>query len=139
MASFVTNEAAKLISDGTLVWGTGTFKARLVASSATPTKDSAVMTGLTKIDDDVTLVGLSRVKDTTNDRVLNKATPPDWGAVASGEIGWVVFYLFVTDDADSVPIAVHEVSPAKTANGGNIDMTLPTIGAEANVVFYSRQ
>jgi len=141
MASFVTNEGASLIGAGTIVWGTGTYKARLVKSSVTPDKDNAVMTGLTAVagTTDQTLTSLSKVKDNANDRVLYKAANPTWAAVAAGDTaGWVVIFKFGTNDADSVPIAVHDITDTP-GNGGDITYDFPTVGSDNDVAFYSAQ
>lgn len=108
--------------------------ARLVASSVTPNKDDTSMTGYTKIGTDQTLGSPTRVKDTTNDRVVFSGAALTWTAVGSGStIGWVVFYKFVTDDAGSTPICAVDVTDTPT-NGGDIGFT-----PNADGVFYLQQ
>lgn len=141
MASFVTNEGAEEIAKGTIVWGTGTYKARLVSSADTPTKDDTSMSAnYTAIGTDQTLTTLSIVKDTTNDRVLFKADNPTWTSVAGGStVGWCVAYKDGGGgDATHIPIFVHDVANTAT-NGGNITIDWPTVGSDDNVVGYLQQ
>lgn len=138
MASFVTNRGARDLSAGTsgtqIAWGTDTIKARLVASSVTPTKDDTSMTGYTGIGTDQTLSSKTFTEDTTNDRIVYDAADPTWTAVASGStVGSVAIYKFVTNDAGSTPIAVLDITDTPT-NGGDITITF-----SANGIFYLQQ
>lgn len=120
MASFVTNRGALDLLSNVVVWASDTIKARLVASSFTPNKDDIVMTGYTAIGTDQTLGSKTRTEDTSNDRIVYDAADSTWTAVAGGStIGWVAIYKFVTNDADSIPIAIIDVADLAT-NGGDI-------------------
>ena len=135
MPSFVCNEGANgLLSGGAINWATDTIRARLVASSVTPTKDDTALTGYTAIGTDVTLASKTKSKDVATDRVVFSAATLLWAAVAVGTVGWVAIYKFVTNDAGSTPIAVIDVADV-VANGS--DLTLapdPTNG-----FFYTQQ
>jgi hypothetical protein len=138
MASFVTNRGARDLSvetSGTQIdWSADTIKARLVASSVTPTKDDTSMTGLTAIGTDQTLGSKTFTEDTTNDRIVYDAADPTWTAVAGGStVGWVVIFKFVTNDAGSTPIAVIDVTDTAT-NGGDITVQFSSSG-----IFYLQQ
>jgi len=135
MASFVTNRGSLDLQSNVIVWAADTIKARLVPSSVTPDKDNTVMTGLTAIGTDQTLSNKTRTEDMANDRIVyDNTVDPTWTAVASGStIGWCVIYKFVTNDADSIPIAVMDLTDTPT-NGGDI-----TIQFNANGMFYSQQ
>ena len=134
MASFIYNEGAESLLDGTINWASDTIKARLVASSFTPDKDNTVMTGHTAIGTDQTLGSKTRTKDNTNDRVVYDAADPTWTAVAGGStVGSVDIYKFGTNDADSIPICNIDVADIAT-NGS--DMTLPF---SANGIFYLQE
>lgn len=134
MASFVTNRGSLDLQSNVIVWASDTIKARLVPSSVTPTKDDIVMTGLTAIGTDQTLGSKTRTEDTTNDRIVYDAADPTWTAVAGGStIGWCIVYQFVTNDADSVPIAVLDLSDTAT-NGGDITVTF-----NADGIAYTQQ
>jgi hypothetical protein len=135
MAYFVTNEGANgLLSGGTITWASDTIKARLVASSVTPTKDDTTMTGYTAIGTDQTLGSKTKTKDTTNDRIVFDAADPTWTAVAGGStVGWVAIFKFVTNDAGSTPIAILDITDTAT-NGGDI-----TIAFNADGIFYLQQ
>lgn len=136
MASFVVNRGARdLLVDGTdIAWASDTIKARLVASSFTPTKDDTTMTGYTAIGTDQTLGSKTFTEDTTNDRIVYDAADPTWTAVAGGStVGWVAIFKFVTNDAGSTPIAVIDVADTAT-NGGDITVTFASTG-----IFYLQQ
>jgi hypothetical protein len=134
MANFVTNEGSESLQDNTVVWASDTIKARLVASSFTPTKDDTSMTGYTAIGTDQTLGSKTRTKDTTNDRIVYDAADPVWTAVAGGStIGWVAVFKFVTNDAGSTPIFIIDVTDTAT-NGGDI-----TVQFSADGIGYTQQ
>lgn len=138
MASFVTNRGARDLSVATagtqITWATDTIKARLVASSFTPTKDDTSMTGYTAIGTDQTLASKTFTEDTTNDRIVYDAADPTWTAVAGGStVGWVAIFKFVTNDAGSTPIAIIDVTDTAT-NGGDITVTFSTDG-----IFYNQE
>ena len=134
MASFVTNRGSLNLQSNSIVWASDTIKARLVPSSVTPDKDNTVMTGLTAIGTDQTLGSKTRTEDTTNDRIVYDAADPTWTAVAGGStIGWCIVYKFVTNDADSVPIAVIDLADTAT-NGGDI-----TVQFNADGIAYTQQ
>lgn len=139
MASFVTNRGARDLTVGTagtstIDWNSDTIKARLVASSFTPTKDDTSMTGYTAIGTDQTLTSPTFTEDTTNDRIVYGAANPTWTAVAGGStVGWVVLFKFVTNDAGSTPIAVLDVTDTAT-NGGDITVQFDSTGC-----FYLQQ
>lgn len=135
MASFVFNEGAYLLNTGSISWTSDTIRARLVASSVTPTKDDTSMTGMTAIGTDQTAGTKSVNKDTANDRVQFRAAASTWTAVPSGStVGWIVYYKFITDDAGSKPIAAIDVTDTPT-NGGDITFTPDA----TNGVFYLQQ
>lgn len=135
MASFTTNEGALKIANRSIDFVGDTIKARLVASSFTPNKDDDVMTGYTAIGTDQTIANEAIAKDDTNDIVTFTADVLTWTAVAGGStIGWVAFFKFVTNDADSIPIAVVDVADTAT-NGSNITFTAHA----TNKFFYLQQ
>lgn len=111
-----------------MVFGSDTIKARLVASSVTPTKDDTSMTGYTAIGSDQTLGSKTITNDTTNDRTVYDAADPTWSAVASGStVGWIVVYKFVSNDAGSMPLFVVDVTDTPT-NGSDIVWTISASG-----------
>jgi hypothetical protein len=79
------------------------------------------MTGLTAIGTDQTLGSKTGpTTDGTNHRSVYDAADSTWPSVAVGStIGWVGIYKFVTNDADSIPIAIIDVTDLPTT-GGNI-------------------
>lgn len=132
MANFTTNRGARDLTVGgggtAITWSSDTIKARLVASSVTPTKDDTAMTGYTGIGTDQTLGSKTLTEDTTNDRIVFDAADPTWTAVAGGStVGWCVVYKFVTNDAGSTPIFVIDLTDTAT-NGGDITVTFASTG-----------
>lgn len=137
MASYWFNAGAKLLGDGTLVWTSDTIKARLVAS--VPARTVTSMTGLTAIGTDQTLGTKSVSKDDTNHQIKFIAANPTWTAVAGGStVAAVVVYKFVTDDAGSTPLVVHDVADTAT-NGGDITIDWPVVNSTDGTVAYSTQ
>lgn len=134
MASFTTNRGSLDLLSNVIVWASDTIKIRLVPSSVTPDKDNTVMTGLTAIGTDQTLGSKTRTEDTTNDRIVYDAADPTWTAVAGGStIGWAVVYKLVTNDADSPPLFVIDLTDTPT-NGGDV-----TIQFSASGIGYVQQ
>ncbi len=135
MASFVMNAGADgLTSGGTINWATDTIKARLVASSATITKDDTTMTPHTAIGTDYTLLSKTKTKNDTLDRVVFDAADPVFTAVAAGStVGTVTIFKFVTNDAGSTPIASLDITDTAT-NGGDITISFSTDG-----IFYLQE
>ena len=135
MASFVTDVGSLGLLDGSITWSSATIKARLVASSVTPTKATASMTGQTAIGTDQTLGSKTGpTTDGTNHRTAYDAADPTWTAVAGGStVGWVAIFKFITNDAGSIPICFIDVTDTPT-NGGDIGVTFDAAG-----IFYTQQ
>lgn len=135
MASFVFNRGALGLLAGTIVHASDTIKARLVLTSETLNRDSTVMTGIGLSATDVTISGKTGpVEDTANDRIEFDCGDITFTAVAVGaEVNRIVFYKFVTNDADSIPIAVNDIT-AVTPNGGDIIVSISADGT-----FYTQQ
>ena len=134
MAGFVFNEGAESLLDNSIVWASDTIKARLVETSDTLNRDDVVMTGLGITTDDVTLGSKTRTKDTTNDRIVYSAANPTFTTVpGGGELNRMIIFKLVTNDADSIPIAVCDIT-AITPNGGDIAVTIDAAG-----LFYLQQ
>jgi hypothetical protein len=127
-----------LLSGGSITWGAtasgDTIKARLVASSATVNQDDTVMTPWTQVTStDQTLVNKSKATNTTDNRIqFTNSADIVWTAVASGTVRYVGIFKLVTNDADSIPIALIDITSC-VANGS--DITLPAQTA----LFYSQQ
>jgi hypothetical protein len=134
MSNFNTNRGALDLLSNVIVWATDSIKIRLVPSSVTPDKDNTVMTGLTAIGTDQVLGSKTRTEDTANDRIVYDAADPTWTAVSPGNtIGWAIVYKFGTNDADSVPICVIDLSDIPT-NGSDVTVQFDTTG-----IFYLQQ
>jgi len=142
MAGFMFNIGAQELQDGTTTW-TGSpadIRARLVlTASGAPDKDADVMTGIGSVDPTAEVVVSDCVgptKSDVRDRIeyTNTAAKVVFTTVAAiGEVSRMVFYRFVTDDSDSIPLVCVEITP-KTPNTGDIEVTMP-----ANGWFYTQQ
>lgn len=135
MASFVFNRGALNAQNGGLGFTSNTIKARLVSTSETLNKDATVMTGIGISGYDVTLSGKTGpTEDMANDRIGYDSIDITFtGVTIRPEVNRVVFFKFVTSDADSVPICCNDIV-AVTPNNGDITVTL-----DANGIFYSQQ
>lgn len=93
------------------------------------------MTGLTAVGTDQTLGSKTGpTTDGTNHRTVYDAADPTFSAVAGGStVGWCVVYKFVTNDADSIPISVLDLTDTPT-NGGDIGITF-----NADGIAYTQQ
>jgi hypothetical protein len=137
MASYWFNHGANKVGDGTVVWTSATIKARLV--NAVPARTITSMTGQTAIGTDPTLGTKSISKDDTNNQIKYLAANPTWTAVAGGStVAACIVYAFITDDANSIPLCVHDVTDTAT-NGGDITIDWPTVNSTDNCVMYTTQ
>ncbi len=128
MTPFVFNRGAYNLQGGgtPIVWGSDTIKARLSRTSeGSISKDATSMTGIgdAAIGDQTLGTKTGPTEDTTNDRVVYSSAAMTFTAVTGTEVDKVVVFKFVTNDAGSTPIAVFNISPAITPNGGNIVVT----------------
>jgi hypothetical protein len=129
---FLFNQGAFQLQAGTTVWTTSTIRARLVLSSAGVADiDADVMTGIGSTDASAFIAVTSPVGptlDDVNDHVKYSSADLAFVSVAAiGACNRVVFYRFVTNDADSVPIACVDITEV-TPNTGNVTVTCPALG-----------
>lgn len=133
----VFNRGALGLTNNTILWTSDTIKARLsLTSESSINKDATSMTGLGLTATDTTLAGKTGpTEDTANDRIDYTCSNISFVAVAAGaEVDKIVVFKFVTNDAGSTPIALVNLSPARTPNGGDINLTISADG-----LFYLQQ
>ncbi len=126
MTPFVFNRGSLNLLNASINWSSDTIKARLSRTSESSiSKDATVMTGIgdAAIGDQTLASKTGPTEDQTNDRVKYSAGAMTFTAVTGTEVDKVVVFKFVTNDAGSTPIAVFNISPAITPNGGNIVVT----------------
>jgi hypothetical protein len=133
----IFNHGALGLTDGSIDWGSDTIRARLSRTSENAIdQDATVMTSIGLSATDVALgskTGPS--KDNTTDRIEYACGNISFTAVAAGaEVDKIVVFKFVTNDGDSIPIAVVDLNPARTPNGGDINLTI-----HADGLFYLQQ
>jgi hypothetical protein len=132
----IFNRGALGLTNGTISWSSDD-KARLsLTSESSINKDATSMTGLGLSATDTTLASKTGpTEDTANDRVDYTCGNISFVAVAEGaEVDEIVVFKFVTNDAGSTPIALVNLSPARTPNGGDINLTVSADG-----LFYLQQ
>jgi hypothetical protein len=134
MAGFLFNIGSEQLVAGTTVWGTSAIRARFVTTAAgAPDKDADVMTSIGSAQATATVAitddqapTKSDVRDRIEFTTTGNVTFPA-AALAIGACDRMVFYRFVTNDADSIPICVVEITEV-TPNGGDIVVTQPSNG-----------
>lgn len=130
MASFITNEAAKRMIDGTLDFLAATVKARLCVAG-TPDKDDTAMTGHTAAtgSTDETLGSKTVTKNTTTDRIILDGADLSWtGLGHTGNATHVYFYADGADDAARLPIAVHDITDQSLTGATQANYAIPADG-----------
>lgn len=135
-ASFFFDNGTYQLDTGAKTWTGGTVKARIMTGSL-PAKTVTVMTGITAATGSTDWTATNRVttNDTTNHRTTFGCDDPTWTSVAGGStVTAVVFYWFVTDDADSIPIFLIDVTDKATSG---ITETLPlSTASPAGIAAY---
>jgi hypothetical protein len=137
MTPFVFNRGSLNLLNASINWGSDTIKARLSRTSESSiSKDATAMTGIgdAAIGDQTLASKTGPTEDQTNDRVGYSSGVITFTAVTGAEVDKVVVFKFVTNDAGSTPIAVFNISPAITPNGGNIVVTPAAAG-----MFYTQE
>jgi hypothetical protein len=136
---FLFNIGSQQFQDGTTVWASAAIRARLVTTAAgAPSKDADVMTGIGSSDSACSVSVTGRTTPATSDardrteyssnNVVFVTVPGTVGACNR-----MVFYRFVTNDADSIPLSCVDITEV-TPGGGNVTVTMPTNGW-----FYTQQ
>lgn len=131
MTPFVFNRGALNLLNAGVNWSSDTIKARLSRTSESSiSKDATVMTGIgdAGIGDQTLGTKTGPTEDQGNDRVGYSSAAATFTAVTGAEVDKLVVFKFVTNDAGSTPIAVVNLSPAITPNGGNIQVTPAAAG-----------
>ena len=114
MADFFFTEGLDAQASGTFNFASSTMKARLIASSATPTQDDLAMNATalsTGIGTDPTLGSKTVTNDTTNNRMVLDCADLQWTGLSSGATaGWVVIYYSTGTDATSIPLIALDIT-----------------------------
>jgi len=136
---YMMNIGAEQLQSGATAWASSAIRARLITTAASaPDKDADVMTGIGSSDAAASVSVTGRVapaRSDTRDRVEYTSSNLAFLAVPStvGACNRVMFYRFVTNDADSIPICCADITGV-TPNNGDIGVTMPTNGW-----FYTQQ
>lgn len=135
--SFMFNRGALGLQNGSIDWDVDDIRARLSRTTENAIdEDATSMTGLGLSATETALSGnTGPTENTTDDRIGYDYDDFSFVSVAAGpECDKYIVYKFVTDDAGSTPIAVIDLNPPRTPNGGDINVTVPASGA-----FYTQQ
>jgi len=136
---YMMNIGAEQLQVGTTVWSSATIRARLITTAAGAVdRDADVMTGIGSSDAAASVSVTGRTapaRNDTRDRVEYTSSALAFLAVPSsvGACNRVMFYRFVTNDADSIPICCADITEV-TPNNGDLSVTMPTNGW-----FYTQQ
>lgn len=140
MANFVYTHAKHLIATGALNLDTADLRALLVMSNTTTDteEDKTTISGFTTLDEyngsayaRKTLGASTVTEDTGNNRSEVDVADFAWSALGAGtrSAQAMVVFAFVTNDADSVPIAFIDTGGFPFAgNGGDVNVTVNAEG-----------
>lgn len=136
MAGFVFNIGALALQDGTIDWQAATIRARLSEQSETLSKDASVLTGLGLPATDIAVTGRTGpTVNLTSDRVTYSSDAFAFPSVAEGpRTDKAIVFAFVTNDSDSIPIAVVTITNPVLPNTGGIRINIDPTG-----MFYTQQ
>jgi len=134
MSSFAYTPAKYGITRGTLVWHTSDIRVLLVMSNTTADtdQDAATISGIGTLDE---YDGASYARKAVTGEVTNEDDPNNRAEMDADDITWstlgvgtrqavgMVVYKFVTNDADSIPIAYID-SGGFPFDGSGIDIVV---------------
>lgn len=135
MAGFITNAGALGLQDGSIDWAANTIKARMVETSEVVDQDTVFMTGIGLSATDVVLgtkTGPTKV-DASN-RVTYGCANPTFSGVSGAEQDRIAVFKFVTNDADSILIAIVDITAQEHVTPTSVLVTLA-----GGILFYTQQ
>lgn len=129
---YLLDVGAQGLVAGTIDWDSDTIRARLSRTSETVSRTATVMTGIGLSATDTAVSGRSGpTLNGTDHRNEYACSNIAFASVAAGaEIDKLVLFKFVTNDADSIPIAV--VSITAQTPGSTVTITADM----SNKAFY---
>jgi hypothetical protein len=129
---YLIDAGAQGLAAGTITWSTDTIKARLSRTTETVARTATVMTGIGLSATDTAVSGATGpTLNGTDHRNEYACSNIAFASVAAGaEIDKLVLFKFVTNDADSIPIAV--VSITAQTPGSTVTITADM----SNKAFY---
>lgn len=135
MAGFITNAGALGLQDGSIDWAANTIKARLVNTTEVIDQDAIYMTGIGLPATDITLgTKTGPTKDDATNRVAYGCANPSFSGVSGVEKDRIAVFKFVTNDADSILIAIVDITPQE-----HVTPTIVTVTLAGGVLFYTQQ
>jgi hypothetical protein len=137
MPSYVTNEGAESLLDGTFAYLSATIKARL-CTAGTIDQAQTSMTGQTGATGsiDLTLSGKTVAKVASNRVAFSATSPLTWtGLTHTGNATHICIYRFNTDDAGSTPIAFIDIADQSLTGATQASFTIDG----TNGLFYLQQ
>lgn len=135
MAETVYNVAKTQLLNGSLDLDNDDIRAALLVGSVTINPDHATMSAViaanTEASDGsyarVALTGEAVAQDDVNDRADFDADDISFGALDNTTPTACVIYKHVTNDADSIPISIHDTNFGAAANGAGYTVTVADV------------
>lgn len=115
-------------------WATDTYTWLALKASYTPSRSHHYIADV--VADEVTVTGYARAAvsgptrtvDTAQHRIIYNCDDPNFGELVAGEtVGYVALARELTDDADSVMLALYDISDFAT-NGGEFAPVVAATG-----------
>lgn len=122
---FNTNAGVQGLLDGSIDWAADTIKARLLRTSESGIdQDDIALTGIGTAFEVTLGTKTGPTKSDALNKILYGCANPVFSGVSGAEIDRMAVYKFVTNDADSILIAVVDITPQTHATSTTITVTL---------------
>jgi hypothetical protein len=129
----VYNVYRKGLGDGAEDWVNGDYRALLLTGSVTIDPDHATVAAVIAANTEASDASYARqalgsktnTQDDTNDRANLDAATIDFGSLTNETPTAMLIFRQVTNDADSIPVSIHDTNFGTAANGAGYTVTLP--------------
>jgi len=133
MAETVYNVAKAGFLDGSIDLDTDDIRCLLLVGSVTISADHATVAAVVAANTEASdgsyarqaLTGETVTQNDTDDRAEFSADTIDFGALDNETPNAAVIFKFVTNDAGSTPISIHDTGFGVAANGAGYTITIP--------------
>ena len=133
MAETVYNVAKAELMRADIDLEAGDIRALLLTGSVTINPDHATVAAVVGANTEASdgsyarqaLGSLTVTQDDTNDRAAFDAATIDFGALDNETPTAILIFLQVTNDADSVPLSIHDTGFGSPSNGAGYTVEIP--------------
>lgn len=133
MAETVYNAAKAKFALGDIHWDTDDIRGLLLVGALTINPDHATVAAVLAANTESTgtayarevLTGLTVTQDDANNRANLDAATLDFGALDATTPTALLIFQFITNDAGSIPISIHDTGFGAAANGAGYTITVP--------------